>query len=119
MLRLAQFAVKQTDLFGAFGGDKAKFSSELEQGEVAGIGGQLRVLMGVSQHQILHYEFDVHHAATVMFDVEPPAVVGVPVVHLLAHRQDILSQFRQVARLAKHAFAYVFESIADPDISRR
>src|SRR3989338_8975104 len=63
----------------------------------------------MSQHDELHDELDVYHAAPAMLDIEKSAVTGMPVNHLLAHSEDFLPQGCQVARLAKHLQADAFE----------
>jgi hypothetical protein len=53
----------------------------------------------------LHGEFDIDQAAGIVFDVEQAAVVGMAVVHLLAHFLDFGAQFFNVARLLQHVVA--------------
>ena len=74
--------------------------------------------VGVNQHQVLHHEFDVHHAATVVLDVEQAAGILVAVVHFLAHLQNLLAQCRRIALLAKHLLADLLKGRADPAIAR-
>ena len=58
---------------------------------------QLRVVMGLAQHQVLHHEFDINQPPGVMFDVENlrlPGFRGAQTgTHLLPHVHDFLAQF--------------------------
>ncbi len=98
MLSLAQDAVQGTNLFRQGRIDQTQFSRQLQQGQIADIGSKLRILVGVSQHQVLHHEFDIHHAAAVVLDVKQLTVVWMTVVHLLSHAGNFAAQFHQIAR---------------------
>ena len=70
---------------------------------------ELRVFARIGQHQKLHHEFNIHHAAPVMFDVEQVTVIGMPVAHFLAHVHDLPAQRVRIALLAQHFVADGFE----------
>ena len=70
MLDLAQVAIQGADIFGKIGADQTELGRHFQQGQIADIRRQLRMLMRVGEHEILHHELDVHHAAAVVFDVK-------------------------------------------------
>jgi len=70
MLDLAQVAIQGPDIFGKAWMDQTEFSRHFQQSQIADIGRQFRVQVGMGEHEILHHELDVHHTAAVVLDVE-------------------------------------------------
>ena len=66
---------------------------------------------GMRQHQVLHRELDVHHAAGAVLDVEAarPAP-GVRCAHLVAHRAHLVAQRGGVARRGQHGAPHGLEA---------
>jgi hypothetical protein len=79
------------------------------QRDVAQIAGQLRVAVRMREHQVLHDELDVYHAAAVVLEIEQVAAVGVGVEHLLPHRDDLASQRLGLAATAQDRDAFRLE----------
>ncbi len=73
----------------------------------------------MAEHQKLDDEFDIDQSAAVMLEIEQRAAVGVVVDHLLAHRQHLVAQRGQIARLAQHLDAYRLEGRAECRIAGR
>jgi len=66
--------------------------------------------MRVGEHQVLHRELDVDHAAGIVLDVEQAGLVRVRGVHLLAHRDNVRAKtgrslflFSTLSRIASKA----------------
>jgi len=56
-----------------------------QQGNIAFVLGQFRVLVGEAQYQGLHHEFHIDHATQIVFYIKQLGVVGVSIQHFLAH----------------------------------
>jgi hypothetical protein len=91
VLQAAQFAVgvgggmphtsgQQTGLFGA-----------LQQGNVAHVVYQHRMGRGVREHEVLHGEFGVEHAAGAVLDVELVGRHALRGTHARTHGDDLLA----------------------------
>src|SRR5438876_1002412 len=70
VLPAAAFPVGVGHRVGGIAGNQSQLRGQLQQGDVAGVGGELGTAMRVSEHQHLHDEFDVDHAAAVVLEVE-------------------------------------------------
>ncbi len=97
--------------------DQAGPGRHPEQRDVAAVLEQRRVVGRVGQHQVLDDELDVDHAAAIVLQVEELAAVGVAVVHLAAHRDDLLAQLREIAAPGEHVAADGLEALADRAIA--
>ncbi len=73
VLHAAQFAVGVGGGLGGFSRQQAEFGAAFQQGDVADVGGQARVLVGIRQDQILHGEFGIDQAAAVVLRLLVPA----------------------------------------------
>jgi len=80
--------------------NKAELCHECEQGDVADIARQRRMAGTVQQHQELHGELDVDHAARIVLEIEKRALVRMARVHPAAHFDDVVAQAERLARLA-------------------
>src|SRR5260221_5641820 len=98
VLPAAVFAVGVGHRTGGIAGNQLELRGELQQGDVAAVGGELGTGMRVSEHEHLNDEFDVDPAPAVVLEVEQPALVRVALEELFAHRQHVTAQFRLVAR---------------------
>ena len=77
------------------------------------------MLAGETQHQILHNEFDIDNAASVMFEPEfRIAVRGMGIEHFLAHGDDFFLQLGQIAWLAEDFATDSLETLADGRVTR-
>ena len=64
----------------------------LQQGDVADVGNQFGVRRGLRQHEVLHREFGIHHAAGAVLEVEGAGLDRPRCAHLLAHGDDFGTQ---------------------------
>src|SRR5207253_1446106 len=87
-LEEAQLAVGYGRSLAGAGGQQARGLRTLQQGDVADVGNELAVRRRLRQHQELHGELDVDHAAGAVLDVEAIALDGTRGAHLLAHGDD-------------------------------
>ena len=69
VLLLAVEAVGGAALFGEGFVDEAAVGGDVQQGDVAVVVQELRILAGMGKYQILDDKFDVDHAAARVFDV--------------------------------------------------
>lgn len=86
MLLLAVEAVGGAALFGESFVDEAAVGSDVQQGNVAVIIEELRILAGMGKYQILDDKFDVDHAAARVFDVAVNRRMGRE--HFFTHFDD-------------------------------
>ena len=75
VLQPAEFAVGVAAALGELGRNQAEAGGHAEQRDVAQVPGQLVVSVGKGEHQVLHRELDVDHAAAVVLEVEQPGAV--------------------------------------------
>ena len=74
--------------------------------------------MRVRQHQVLHGELDVDHAARVVLQVEQRACgFGMAGGHLAAHVGDVGRERARVARQAQDRFAFRLERRAERGVA--
>jgi hypothetical protein len=66
---------------------------------------------GMGEHQILHRELGVHHAAGAVLDVEQAGLHRPGGAHLVAHRLHRLRQRCVVARCGQHVAAHRLEAL--------
>jgi hypothetical protein len=83
----------------------------LQQVDVAGVGTQGGVRVGVGKHQVLHHEFHIDHAAGAVLHVEQRAAHRVGGAHLLAHGHDLGGQGLGVALGRDHGFSHRVEAL--------
>ena len=119
MLQLAVAAVGISHAAGLVRRDQPGRCCTAQQLDVAPVLDQFGVVVAVRQHQELHHELDVHHAAGVVLQVEEPRFVGVAVVHLLAHAADLGRQRAQYAALRQDVAAQLLEHGADARAASR
>ena len=93
-------------------------ASQAQQCDVAQVAEQLRVFTRMQQHQGLHAEFDVDHAAGVVLQVEELGSVGMAGVHFLAHGAHFFDQLRRGAWKSEDVAALGLESGADARVAR-
>src|SRR5690606_32154607 len=117
MLQFAESPVSIADLCTKLGAYQSEFAKQSQQGNVADISCQLRVVRSMQQHHVLDDEFDVYHAAGVMFEIEFRTSVGMRFVQLLAHGEHFLLEFFGLTFLTQYGFAYGFETLADAGIT--
>src|SRR5207302_2839423 len=89
-----------------------------EERDVAEIAEQVKVLARVREHETLHHELDVDHAARVVLQVEKPARVGMRGVELLAHGADLGGERARLARTREDRFADALEGGAHGGVAR-
>src|SRR5439155_11156400 len=70
VLPAAVFAVGVGRRIRGIGGNQSELRGELQEGDVAGVGGELGTAVRVSENEHLNDEFDVYHAAAVVLQVE-------------------------------------------------
>lgn len=97
VLGAAQGAVGVGSGLACAGGQQGGGFGALQQSDVAEVGFELRVLAGVGEHEVLHAEFGVDHAAGALFDVEHAGRRGVGGAHFVAHGGDFVAQGGPVA----------------------
>ncbi len=90
MLQPSEFAVGLARALGELGIDQAVARGHLQERDVSQVGGQIAAAVRVREHQELHRELDVDHAAAVVLEVEQAAGVRMRGVQLFAHRDDLL-----------------------------
>ena len=118
MLQAPVFAIGVAAPFGQVFIDQSMRSRHAQQRDVAEVAGEIGVVIGVRQHQELHRELDVDHAAGVVLEVEQARLVRVGGVHLVAHLDDRGAQRAVVARAAQDALADRVEGRADLPLAR-
>ncbi|MNY33917.1 hypothetical protein D3C86_1682180 [compost metagenome] len=117
MLDPAQRAVGVAGTGSQFRRNQSGLSRQPQQRDVAEVAHQHRMRACVAKHQILRDEFDVDHAAAVVLQVEPVAVVRVAGVDFLAHRQDFFAQRGGIARQHQDVLADLLEARSDACVS--
>ena len=83
---LAVEAVGSAALFGKGFVDEAAVGSNVQEGDVAVIIEELRILAGMGKDEILDDKFDIDHAAARIFDVAVSRRMGGE--HFFAHFDD-------------------------------
>ncbi|MNT15031.1 hypothetical protein D3C72_1500630 [compost metagenome] len=118
MLQLAQRAVGVGDLGGQLGVDQPQLAAQAQQGDIARVGRQLRILRRMLEHQVLHHEFNVDHAARILLQIEAAVAGRMGIEHLLAHGHHFALE-RAVFRafLAQDRVADALEMLADGGVA--
>ena len=73
VLPAAEMAISSVRRVRHWSRDQTQPCGQLEQGEIADIGGQLRVILGVAEHEVLDDEFHVDNAPRVVLQIEQTA----------------------------------------------
>jgi len=113
VLHAAQGAIRICRGFGMRGIHQAELSGDPRERDVAEVGNQLGVRMGIAQHQVLDDELEVDQTAGVVLDLETRVAAGVLVEHLAPHRDHFFRQLCKIARAAQQFFACALELGAD------
>ncbi len=85
MLQPAEIAIGIAAALGKAGVEQIVPGRHPEQRDVAKVAGQAGMMVRMPQHQALHGELDVDHAAAIVLEVEEAAAVGVCRVQLFSH----------------------------------
>ena len=89
VLARAEQAVGVANLARERGVDQAEFARNAQQRNIARVACKRRMRAAVQQHEVLHRELDIDHAAAVVLEVEQTGRVRMPFRHLAAHLHDI------------------------------
>lgn len=106
MLGAAQFAIGIGRARAHPGRQQAAGLGGMQQGDVAAVGLQGLVLGGVGEHQQLHRELGVHHAAGAVLHIEAAFGHGARLAYLFPHGPHFFAQGIGLARSAEHAAAH-------------
>src|SRR3546814_17770040 len=86
------------------------FGLQMQQGDIFQVIEQRGEFGGPAQYQILCDEFDIHHSAAVVLQIEIAGTVGVARADFFTHRTDLLLEFLRIARQQQYASSHGFEA---------
>ena len=79
---------------------------------------ELRENGTLGQHQVLHDEFQVHHASAVVLHVKEIGAVRVPVEHFSAHLDDVLCHLCGIALKREDVAAFILKLLPHLRVAR-